>query len=77
MGFKNGRIPAVSKAHLTGILWSPASQGLEYGSICESVPVMNQVSRTFDKICLRWIRYAKSENIVLARIRVDTNGHNF
>ena len=32
----------------TGILWSPASQGLEYGSICESVPVMNQVSRTFD-----------------------------
>ena len=23
------------------------------------------------------IRYAKSDNIVLARIRVDTNGYNF
>ena len=41
MGFKNGRIPAVSKAHLLEFLWSPASQGLKYGSICESVPVMN------------------------------------
>ena len=38
---------------LLEFLWSPASQGLEYVSICESVPVMNQVSRTFDKICLR------------------------
>ena len=37
-GFKYGRIPAVSKAHL---LESQASQGLEYGSICESVPVMH------------------------------------
>ena len=40
--FKYGRIPAVSnKSTFTGILWNLASQGLEYGSICESVPVIN------------------------------------
>ena len=33
--------------------------------------------QTPGKICLREIRYGKSENVVLARIRVDTNGHNF
>ena len=50
---------------------------VKYGLICELVPEMNQVSRCFDKICLRYFRYARAENIALARIYIVTNGNNF
>ena len=38
---------------------------------------MHLVNRTFDKICLKEIRYAIAENSALARTCVDTNGHKF
>ena len=54
MGFKYDRIPAVSKAHLLERFMESGISGIGIciwlNLICESVPVMNYVSRTFDKI---------------------------